>query len=313
MVGDYGRGWVDYESRLLSAKQPPRSRRLPRWHGGALGGRTLLVYGDQGLGDEIMFASCLKEVAREAGRCIIECAPKLVPLFARSFAGAEVYAWAWDGPVADDGRDADLEIPLSSLPLYRRRSLADFPAHSGYLVADAARIDHWRARLASLGRGLKVGISWRGGTYKTRTSKRSIPLEHWLPILRVPGVQFVSLQYTKDTAGELSALREAHGVEVTHWPEAIDDYDETAALMSALDLTISVCTAVIHLGGALGRPVWVMVPMGPEWRYGFAGERMPWYPSVRLVRQREIGNWAGVVTAVAERLTERSAGGARNT
>jgi tetratricopeptide (TPR) repeat protein len=307
MVGDYERGWVDYEARLLSAAQPPRSRHLPRWDGTPLGTRTLLIYGDQGLGDEIMFASCLEEVVREAGHCIIECAPKLVRLFERSFAGATVYPWAWDGPAADDGRHADLEVPLSSLPLYRRRARPDFPAHSGYLVADPARVEHWRARLASLGPGLKVGISWRGGTYKTRTSKRSIPLEEWLPILRMPGVRFASLQYTEGAAGELSDLREKHGVEVAHWPEAIEDYDETAALLCALDLTISVCTAVIHLGGALGRPVWVMAPLGPEWRYGFAGESMPWYPSVRLVRQREFGDWTGVVATVAERLSERSA------
>jgi hypothetical protein len=156
-------------------------------------------------------------------------------------------------------------------------------------------VQYWRDQLTHLGPGLKVGISWQGGTYKTRTSKRSIPLEGWLPVLRTGGVRFVSLQYTEGAASELDALREGHGVDVTHWREAIDDYDETAALVTALDLTISVCTAVIHLGGALGRPVWVMAPYSPEWRYGFVGERMPWYPcaissAVRDRRRREATN-----------------------
>ena len=306
MTGDYARGWVDYEARLLSVKQPPRSRHLPRWEGESLAARRLLVYGDQGLGDEIMFASCLEEVVREAGHCVIECAPKLERLFARSFPGATVYSWQWDGetPAADHRVNVDLEVPISSLPLYRRRGLSDFPGHRGYLVADPDRVRHWRDRLARLGPGLKVGISWRGGTYKTRTSKRSLSLEEWLPILRTPGACFVSLQYTDGAAGELDALRERHGVHVAHWREAIDDYDETAALATALDLTISVCTAVIHLGGALGRPVWVMAPYSPEWRYGFVGERMPWYPSVRVIRQKDVGCWDDVTATVAERLRD---------
>jgi Tfp pilus assembly protein PilF len=301
MAGDYARGWVDYEARLLSVMQPPRSSHFARWNGEPLKGRTLLIYGEQGLGDEIMFASCLPEIVEEAGHCIIECSPKLERLFARSFPGTTVYSWQWDGrtPAAGRSYGADFEVPISSLPLYRRRTASDFPEHRGYLIADLLRVQHWRDRLTGLGPGLKVGISWRGGTYKTRTSKRSIPLEKWLPIFQSPGVHFVSLQYTEDAAEELQALHDQHGVQVVHWREAIDDYDETAALVTALDLIVSVCTAVIHLGGALGRPVWVMVPYGPEWRYGIRGETMPWYPSVRLFRQPAMNEWDPVIERVA--------------
>jgi hypothetical protein len=202
--------------------------------------------------------------------------------------------------------DIDCEVPVGSLPLYFRRQVADFPRHRGYLQADCARVEYWKQRLASLGAGIKVGISWRGGSLQTRSPLRSIPLEQSLPILRAGGAQFVSLQY--DASGnELDRFRTDCGIEVRHWPDAIADYDETAALVSALDLTISVCTAVIHLGGALGQPVWVMAPHSPEWRYGFAGETMPWYPSVRIFRQPAFGEWTPVVDKVAKLLRELSA------
>ena len=147
-------------------------------------------------------------------------------------------------------------------------------------------------------------MSWRGGTRGTRRTFRSLGLIDLLPILRIPGLRFVSLQYG-DCAEDLERLRREAGIEVVHWPEAIADYEETAALCVALDLTVSVCTSVIHLNGALGRPVWVMVPAVPEWRYGVAGDTMPWYPSVRLIRQAARGDWSEVFERVASDLRKR--------
>ncbi|MCW5603617.1 MAG: tetratricopeptide repeat protein [Burkholderiales bacterium] len=295
--GDFAEGWPDYELRLVSEDRPRRPSTLPRWDGGGLAGKTILVHGEQGLGDEIMFASCIPDLMARAGACVIECAPAFEKLFRRSFPAAAVRT----ASSAATGPAADCEVPAGSLPLHFRRSLADFPAHSGYLRADPQRVDYWKARLDALGPGVKVGLSWRGGTHRTRSPLRSIPLEHWLPILRADKMHFVSLQYGKvdDDLREFSA---AAGIEIAHWPEAIADYDETAALMSALDFTISVCTAVIHLGGALGRPVWVMAPYSPEWRYGFAGVTMPWYPSVRIFRQPAFGDWTSVIDRVARAL-----------
>jgi ADP-heptose:LPS heptosyltransferase len=177
----------------------------------------------------------------------------------------------------------------------------DFPRHSGYLCADPLKVAAWKERLAALGPGLKVGLSWQGGTQVSRARLRSMTLEQLLPVLRVEAVQFVDLQYT-DTAEERARLEAVHGVRLAHWRSGIDDYDETAALVSALDLTLSVCTAVVHLAGALGRPAWVMTPYSPEWRYGHAGECMPWYPSVKLVRQPAPGEWEPVIAAVARQL-----------
>ncbi len=309
LVGDYASGWPEYETRLISEEHPRRPDVYPRWNGSPLAGRTILIYGEQGLGDEMMFASCLPEVVEQAGRCIIECNPALERLFRRSFPQAVVYA-ATPGrsvPGMISAESIDCEVPIGSLPLHLRRSAADFRPHRGYLRADPERVAAWRERLASMGTGLKVGISWRGGTHVSRSPLRSIPLAQWQPIFDAAPAQFVSLQYG-DCAGELEELSARQGRRIVHWPEAINDYDETAALVCALDVVVSVCTAVIHLGGALGQRVLIMAPHSPEWRYGFAGESMPWYPSVRIFRQPTAGDWQPVISAVAGILRELGAG-----
>jgi hypothetical protein len=160
-------------------------------------------------------------------------------------------------------------------------------------------VAEYRARLAQLGRGLKVGITWRGGLGKTRRSVRSVPVEEWLPILARDDAQFVSLQHGPVEA-DLSAFAQLPGARsIAHWAEVHADCAELAALMSALDVIITVCNAAVHLGGALGKPVLVLVPFSPEWRYLLHGDRMPWYPSVRLFRQAQAGEWAPVVAQVA--------------
>jgi tetratricopeptide (TPR) repeat protein len=295
----YERAWVDYDLRLLSEDNSVHVAPHRAWRGEPLAGRSILVMGEQGLGDEIMFASCFGEVIAPAARCIITCAPRLEQLFQRSFPDAKVVAVA---PDTRASMEVDYQIAAGSLPRYLRRSASDFPQHTGYLRADPARVEYWKERLASLGTGLKVGISWRGGTHKTRAPLRTLPLSAWDPILSTPDVHFVSLQY-----GDARSDLQGAPVDVAHWPDAIDDYDETAALVCALDVVISVCTAVIHLAGALGRPVWVMAPLSPEWRYGVAGDTMDWYPSSRIFRQCEFGNWTPVVTGVASELQSRTA------
>ena len=309
LCGNFERAWHDYEKRLEDLRIAPRRVRFPRWDGTAAPAQTVLVYTEQGVGDEIMFASCLPDLMARGVRVVYEARRRLAPLMARSFPQATVCASTGDGrlPAATAGVNIDSEIPIGSLPLHFRRTLQEFPAHRGYLVADPVRVQFWRDRLAALGPGLKVGMSWRGGTATSRQKLRSLTLEQLRPVLEVPGVHFVSLQY----GDAREALRGAAGLpQIAEWPEAIDDLDETAALVSALDLVVSVCTAVIHLGGALGRPVWVLAPYAPEWRYGLTGEAMPWYPSVSVIRQPAFGEWDPVIAEVAARLRQRiSAGG----
>lgn len=304
---DFAHGWRDYDLRLISADVPRRLLPYPAWDGTPLAGRSVLIYGEQGLGDEILFASCLPEMIASSGRCMIECRAKLEPLFRRSFPGATVYASAPDGraPDAVRGTGVDVQIAIGSIPRFLRGGVGDFPPHAGYLRADPARVAHWREQLEKLGSGVKIGIAWRGGSELSRGPVRSIPLALWEPILRVPGAHFIDLQYS-DCSTEINAFEGRSGVRIHRWQAVRDDYEDTAAMVSALDLIISVDTAIVQLGGALGKPVWVMVLFSPEWRYGISGETMPWYPSVRIFRQPAYGEWRPVIDAVAHSLLEFS-------
>ena len=305
-VGDYARGWPLYEARrraFLNRDVFNRPFIQPMWEGQSLAGKRLLITAEQGLGDEIMFASIYPELIREAAHCTVECDYRLAPLLERSFEttsvfGTERRSRTWHVNLERNLANLpafDYWVPAGTLPLYRRPDAESFPAHAGYLKADDARVAYWKQRLAALGSGLKVGISWRGGTAQTNSSARSMTLEQLKPLLATSGVHFVSLQYGPRT-------EETNGSGVHHWQEAIDNYDETAALVAALDVVVSVCTAVVHLAGALGRPVWVMAPFVPEWRYGHEGPSMIWYPSARIFRQPALDDWQPVIDEVARQL-----------
>lgn len=304
--GEFGQGWRDYEARHHSRFAMHRSFHFAQWDGTPISGKTLLIYSEQGFGDQIMFASCFKDAIAGAGRCIIECDPRLVALFRRSFASASIEAEVrTDAPAwLARAQPIDCQIPMGSLPGFFRKCWEEFPRHTGYLRAAPERVAYWRAKLDALGPGPKIGLSWRGGVAATRRHLRSLALEEFLPILRLPA-KFVSLQYG-NCADDLNALSRERGVILPHWQDALDDYDETAALVSALDLVISVCTAVIHLAGALGKPVWILVPAVAEWRYLDRGQTLPWYPSARLFRQTESGLWSDVIGAVAEQFRQPS-------
>jgi hypothetical protein len=246
----------------------------------------VLVWGEQGLGDEIMFGSCLPDLVASGARCTLDCSPRLRPLFARSFPQVRVAEHPIDG--------IDCTMAIGSLPLLFRANADAFPRHNGYLRPDLGRVAAWREQLAALGDGLKVGLTWRGGLLRTGQKQRSLDPGELGALLRVPKVRWVSLQHG-DTAAQLRQVQEAHGVSVASWDHALADLDETAALVSALDLVITVCSTVVHLTGALGRPAWVLTPSAPAWRYRRAGTRMPWYPSVLLYRQRVHGDWTETV------------------
>jgi tetratricopeptide (TPR) repeat protein len=308
--GEFEEGWRQYRYRMqVEGVWHPRLVPFAPWKGEPLEGKTVVISAEQGLGDQIMFASCLQEVTAGAAKVVMECDHRLQSLFQRSFPQVTVIGSrqelvpTWLRQAAA----ADFHIPAGSLPGFVRNSFADFPDHRGYLQADGEKVRRWKEWLESLGPGLKVGLSWRGGTRSTRRRLRSLSLEDLLPVLKLTGCRFVCLQYG-DVAGDLESLRAQHGIDVAYRKDAIADYDETAALCMALDLTVSVCTSVIHLHGALGKPVWVMVPSVPEWRYGRRGERMPWYPSVRLLRQAEGADWTEVTNRVRAGLERVIAG-----
>lgn len=296
MRGDYTLGWAEYERRFAATDTPERGFPFPGWRGESLSGKRILVYAEQGLGDEIMFASCLPDVLQRAGHVVIECNTRLMQLFGRSFPLATVH-----GGNKDDDHAwlrvlprTDFQVAMGSLPLHFRGARSAFPPHRGYLRADAARVEFWRARLAASGGRLRVGIAWRGGSLRSRQFTRSIGLPYWQLLLAQPGVDFVNLQHG-EVASELAQLRDRHGVAVRSFGDDFDNIDELAAAITALDLVISVDTTVVHLTGALGRPVWVLLPSSPEWRYSRGDDTMPWYPSARLFRQARPREWGPVL------------------
>jgi hypothetical protein len=254
-----------------------------------------------------MFASCFPDLLQRAERCVIECSPRLLSLFQRSFPSAMVHGVAQTERNSEWLKGAgtvDCRVDSGSLPGFFRRTAAEFPVHAGYLRAADLRIAHWRAQLAALGAGLKIGIAWRGGAVSTRRAMRSLDLATLAPLLQQPNCHFISLQHDADPS-EIAAA--ATGVQVQHWPDVVRDLDETAALVCALDLVITVCTATAHITGALGRPGWVLVPAVPEWRYLERGATMPWYPSLRLLRQRQAGDWPFVIQEVVRALSDMNA------
>jgi tetratricopeptide (TPR) repeat protein len=285
-----GMKWGLRENALLR-----REYDCPLWRGQSLAGKSIYVWAEQGIGDHVMFGNMFPDLLARGARCTFEVNSRLERLFRRSFPGAEIVALKQRKAPP---RRTDYHVPMSGLGEFLRRSAAEFPPHSGYLAADSARRAHWRTRLTALGPGRRIGISWRGGTPRTDRRARSLALEQLRPILELPGMRFVSLQYG-DCRAEVEAMR-VQGYPLAHWQEAIDDFDECAALLCELDLVVSVTTTLIHLAGALARPVWVLVPARPTWRYGIEGERLPWYPSARLWRQERLDDWQPLIARVAK-------------
>lgn len=303
---NWAEGWANYGSRFGSGAISYRPMPFTPWDGRPLPEDTLLVLADEGIGDEILYASCILEAAQRVKHLIVECEPRLEKMFRRSFPTVHVVGTRRENTSAwlDGLPTPSWQAASGDLPRFFRREEHSFPRHTGYLTADPQRVAYWRERLQrELGPGLKVGISWRGGLPKTRAKARSIDSTQWGPIVNVPGVHFVNLQYGAYEA-ELAALNTEHGAHVVDFPEAIRDYDETAALVVALDLVVTVCTAIVHLAGALGKPVWVLTPLSPGWRYTAHRDSMPWYPSSRIFRQTVWGEWDGPCRKLASELKD---------
>lgn len=304
LLGEYAGGWDDYACRGMGSSAVVRTLPFPVWRGEDLAGKSVIVVAEQGLGDQVMFASCIPDLlALRPRRTVLEVFDRIAPTLARSFPEVEVVAtrqgsdleWVRQYP------DTDFAIQLGDLPGHFRRRLEAFPDHGGYLRADPARVAHWRARLEQAGPGPYIGVTWRGGTELTRSPLRSMQARQLAPLARYTTGRFVCLQYATIDA-ELQQAANA-GLPLLHWPESIADLDEFAALVSAIDLVITVCNTTVHYAGALAQPTWVLAPRCPEWRYGIAGEAMPWYPSVRVMRQRSEGDWAGLVALACQELS----------
>ena len=296
-MGMYAEGWDGYAKGFNAGNRTFRTYPgLQEWNGEPC--KTLIVWGEQGIGDEIMFASCLPQAIRTCKHVIFDCHPRLTETFKRSFPEITVHGtrknqqldWYID-------TNADAHCSITRLAQLWRRDKKDFP-RTPYLKAK-------EQPPRAPGR-LRVGFSWVGGTKTTRKDLRSFKLDQLLPILS-RDCDFYSLQYTPESAREVCELEEATGFRVKHFPGLVEckDYDKTINFIASMDLVISVCTTVIHAAGALGVPCWILTPSGPAWRYGIEGERSDWYESVRMFRQAKGEDWAKVIERVSSELDKR--------
>lgn len=295
-------GWKYYAasigtySRVLQKyKNPPE----PIWDGSK--DKTVVVYGEQGLGDEICAASMLPDVIRDCKRVIVDCDHRLANLFSRSFPEATVYGTRWapkeEGKRWNETSDCvDASISAFEVAKHYRNKDEDFPG-TAYLVPDPDRVTMWKSLFAAKKKPV-IGIAWSGGTWQNASQYRSLPLKDWKPIFDAVDAHWVSLQY-KDAAKDIK------GTPVVQYPfgTLTKDYDDTAALVAACDLIVGMQTSVMHLAGALGREAWVMIPSTSQWRYGEGHKTLPWYKSVSLYHQGK--DWQETVNRIAEDLRAR--------
>jgi hypothetical protein len=307
LKGDYISGWDEYEWRLKGGMGFVEFRRFPtpQWLGkDDLTGKTIFVYAEQGYGDTIQFLRYVPLLASRGARVILEVQPSLLRLAQRLAGPAQVFASS-EVPLR-----FEFWSPLMSLPRAFGTTIATIPCEVPYLAPDPLQAGDWRRRLAHL-RGLRVGLVWAGGAHAhqheaaSTDRRRSIALGHFAKLADVPGLSFVSLQ--KGEAG-LQTSSSPPGLVIEDWTNQLTDFAETAALIEVLDLVISVDTSVVHLAGALGKPVWLLNRFDTCWRWLLNREDSPWYPSLRQFRQPTAGDWDSVMMQVRNALAQFAAG-----
>ena len=301
--GDWPEAWRMFEARLNAARIIPsmsfQSQKSPggvgapqHWTGGPQP-QSLLVIAEQGRGDTLQFARFLPELARN-GRIALFVASEMIALLRTLDAPIEFVSRAGGTVQGISGW-----VPLLSIPLALQLLPGAFAPKIPYLAADPGRAARWREKLGP--HGFKVGISWQGNPEHANDRRRSLPLAAFAPLARVPSVRLISLQkgHGEEQVAQAPFPIEVLGPGFNPPPDAFLD---SAAVMMALDLVITVDSAPAHLAGALGRPVWVLLPKAPDWRWLYSGERNPFYPTARLFRQEVSGDWTGVMTRVAGEL-----------
>lgn len=302
-LGRFDEGWPAYESRWRLDEHPPRPFTVPLWQGEAFAEKTLWVHPEQGFGDAIIASRFLPWAKSRGGRVVLECKPELARLFS-GLDGVDRLIRA--GEAVDD---ADLHCPVMSLLGLYGATLDNLPPPPRLVVPDDAR-SRFRPLFERYRDRFTVGVIWSGSATFKGNRDRSTRLERFVPLAEIPGVQLVSLQKGPQEA-ELGAAG-VSGTLIIELGSKINDFAETAAVVEALDLVIMTDSATAHLAGSLGQPVWNLLNSVPYWMYGLEGETTPWYPSMRLFRQRWPGDWDGVFervrTALAQAAADKRAG-----
>ena len=287
---DWLNGWKNYHHTIGSPwRKRVNYKNEPEWDGSP--GKTVVVYADQGIGDEISFASMVPDAAKRCKKLILDCDGRLENLFRRSFPEVKVYGTrVKDEKWAKEDRDIEASLALGQLGEFVRTSEQDFPGKP-YLVPCPIRTEQWRTILSKKQKPT-IGIAWTGGVPHTNARNRKVSLTDLLPVLKLDA-HFVSLQY-KSAADEIAKFKAEHpGIDLVEYPWATltDDYDDTAALVAACDHVLCIQTAVARTAGGLGIPTTVLLPTASNWFYGQEGEKVPWHESIRILRQHTPGEW----------------------
>ncbi|HSZ57305.1 MAG TPA: tetratricopeptide repeat protein, partial [Tepidisphaeraceae bacterium] len=295
LKGDFTNGWREYESRrkikrIVAVRDFPQ----PLWAGEPLGGRRILLHAEQGLGDAIQFIRYMPRVRQAGGHVVVLCYQPLRRLFANQLGIDQLITDGQPLPAFD------VHCPLLSLPGIMQTTLDTIPADVPYLTCDPDLAESWRSRLSAHQAGLRVGLVWAGNPAHARDHDRSLPLTAFAPLAGVKNVRFFSLQ--KGDRG-VEARTPPPGMDLIDFTGELNDFADTAALISNLDLIVAADTAVAHLAGALGKPVWLLRPFAPDWRWMLDRADCPWYPTMRLFRQRRWGDWSEPIEQIAAALT----------
>ncbi|MDH5216780.1 MAG: tetratricopeptide repeat protein, partial [Gammaproteobacteria bacterium] len=306
ITGNLEQGWKEYEEGLATGDRHHHCIDAPLWQGESLDNKKIIVLAEQGLGDELMFASCINDLKQHSSNISYECDKRLLPLFQRSFPDLQFIAK--DNSVINKKlsteKQYDYYIPAGSLPLHFRKKTEDFPQRTKFLIPDENKTAYWRSQYSELGEGIKIGISWQGGK-RVDPVKRSIALDDWLPILKTPNCVFMDIQYG-DTREARNIFEKKHGINIHCFAQCnpLEEQDDFASQLTALDLVISVSNATVHLAGALGQTTWALIPYVPSWRWGFSGKNTHWYRSVELYRQTRHGGWPEVISILSSDLNK---------
>ena len=293
LSGNYKQGWKEYEWRWKTKDYFERDFSQPRWNGSDISGRTILLYTEQGLGDAIQFIRYVPLVVEHGATVIVECQKELVSLFQNVEGTKHVIT------VGEQLPPFDVHCPLLSLPLKFDTTLETIPAGIPYIKANPFSIQKWKDRILNAGPKLKLGLTWAGSPAHKNDRNRSFPLETFAPIAQSDGIIFYSLQVGEAAQQAKNAPK---AMKLIDYTDEINDFSDTAALIENLDLVISVDTAVAHLAGAMGRPVWTLLPFAPDWRWMLKREDSPWYPTMKLFRQSSPGDWNSVINNVLKEL-----------
>lgn len=297
-MGSYAQGWEKYEWRWRVKGKVARSFPRPMWQGEDLQGKTILLHDEQGLGDTLQFCRYATVVAGLGAHVILGVQKPLVPLLSGLEGVSHVAGWGDAVPAFD------FHCPLLSLPRALKTDAASIPASPRYLASTPRKLAEWSAVLGAKTKP-RIGLTWSGSTVEFDLLRRSLPLAALTKILS-PEFEYISLQ--KEIKESDRAVLDSR-VDIRHFGDRLKDFSDTAALCDLMDLVISIDTSVAHLAGATGRPLWLLLPFNPDWRWLLEREDSPWYPSARLFRQSLRGDWDGVLARVQDALRINETGG----